>query len=118
MIDSLKPKWSKDVYEMDSAMIRELVWFLTKPITHIVNISFTQGQGSFPEYWKPTVVVPVFKSDDPHSVSNYRPISILPVMSKVIEKLVADQLISHLNSSQLLLCAQCSERYLYHATRL
>ena len=38
----------------------------------------------------------------PQLVSNYRPISILPVMSKVIEKIAADQLILHLNSSQLL----------------
>ena len=102
VIDSLKPKWSKDVYEMDSSMIKDLAPSLTKPITHIVNISFTQGQGSFPEYWKPAAVVPIFKGADPHSVSNYRPISILPVMSKVIEKLAADQLISHLNLSQLL----------------
>ena len=81
-------------------MIMDLGCLLIKPITHIVNISFSQG--IFPKHWKPAVVVPIFKSADPHSVSNYRPISILPVMSKVIEKLVAEQLISHLNSSQLL----------------
>ncbi len=102
VIDSLKPKRSKDVYEMDSTMIKDLACLLTKPITHIVNISFTQGQGSFPEYWKPAAVVPIFKGADPYSVSNYRPISILPIMSKIIEKLAVDQLICHLNLSQLL----------------
>lgn len=65
-------------------------------ISHWVRV-----KGASP-YWNPAVVIPIFKSDDPHSVSNYRPISSLPAMSKVIEKLVADQLILHLNSSQLL----------------
>lgn len=49
--------------------------------------------------WKPAVVVPVFKSGDPHSMSNYRPISILPTMSKIAEKLIAKQIINHLNTT-------------------
>lgn len=48
------------------------------------------------------MVVQIFKNDDSQLVSNYRQISILPVLSKVKEKLAADQLIHHLNSSQLL----------------
>ena len=48
---------------------------------------------------KPAVVVPLFKGGDPVMTSNYRPISILPMVSKVFEKLIAKQIINHLNNS-------------------
>ncbi len=49
--------------------------------------------------WKSSVIVPIFKSGDPHSASNYRPISILPIVSKVAEKLMAAQITNYLNNS-------------------
>ena len=102
IIESFKPKESKDIFEMDSAMVKDICLLLKKPTTHIANLSFSQEHGCFPDHWKPTVVVPIFKTGDPHSAANYRPISILPIMSKVLEKLAVEQLIYHLNSNQLL----------------
>jgi len=52
--------------------------------------------------FKYAIVTPVHKSGDTQVVSNYRPISILPAVSKVIERVVAEQLIAHLNSKSLL----------------
>jgi len=49
--------------------------------------------------WKTAVVIPVFKSGDPHPMSNYRPISILPSVSKIAVKLIAKQIINHLNTT-------------------
>ena len=65
---------------------------LTETITKIINSSFREGK--FPKDWKSAIVVPVHKSGDTTDVSNYRPISVLPVMSKISE-----QLTGHLNSS-------------------
>ena len=48
------------------------------------------------------IVTPIFKSGDRREVSNYRPVSILPATSKVIEKVVAEQLTAHLNNNNLL----------------
>ena len=56
----------------------------------------------FPSSLKTAIVTPVFKSGDHHETCNYRPISILPVTSKIIEKVVAEQLTSHLNKEGLL----------------
>ncbi len=53
----------------------------------------------FPCAWKTSVIVPIFKSGDPHSASNYIPISILPIVSKVAEKLMAAQITNYLNNS-------------------
>ena len=84
IIESFKPKESKDIFETDSAMVKDLCLLLKKPTTHIAYLSFSQEHGCFPDHWKPAVLVPIFKNGDPHSAANYRPISILPIMSKVI----------------------------------
>ena len=57
---------------------------LIKPLTHICNLSLTQG--IFPSQWKIANVIPLYKSDDPMLFNNYRPVSVLCVLSKVFEK--------------------------------
>ena len=57
---------------------------LIKPLTHICNLSLTQG--IFPSQLKIANVIPLFKSDDPMLFNNYRPVSVLCVLSKVFEK--------------------------------
>ena len=86
---------------MDAVMLKELSTTLTNPITKIINLSISQGM--FPSVWKSAVVVPIFKCGDPLSTCNYRPISILPTVSKVAEKVVAEQIICHLNTSSFAL---------------
>lgn len=59
---------------------------LVIPLHIIFNLSFQEGV--FPKIWKVAKVVPIFKGGDNQLVSNYRPISILPVLAKVLESLV------------------------------
>ncbi len=96
-ITSLKPSRAKDIYGMDVIMFKELSESLVNPITKIISLSVSQGM--FPCAWKTSVIVPIFKSGDPHSASNYIPISILPIVSKVAEKLMAAQITNYLNNS-------------------
>jgi hypothetical protein len=56
-----------------------------------------------PRVWKSAIITAIFKSGDSADVSNYRPISILHVVSKVAEKCIAEQLIAHLNNSHFTL---------------
>lgn len=65
------------------------------PLTHLTNLSIRECV--FP---KLAVVTALFKSGDPSLISNYRPISMLPVM--FLEKVVAEQLINYLESNNLL----------------
>ena len=66
----------------------------------IVNTSIVTG--NYPDPWKHPHVVPVFKSGDIENIGNYRPISLLPILSKVLEKIVAIQLMTFLESNRLL----------------
>ena len=69
-------------------------------LVYIVNKSITSG--SFPSLWKEAKVKPLFKSGDRDDINNYRPISILPTLSKLIEKWVDINFSLFLNNFNLL----------------
>lgn len=70
------------------------------PITNIVNCSLASG--IFPDTWKKSFVVPIPKKSAPTELSHYRPISVLPFLSKVIEVTVHRQLSTFLQKNTLL----------------
>ena len=76
------------------------VWFQSRaPVyTHIINMSLSQGK--VPASLKEAIVIPLLKkqSFDPDVLSNYRPVSNLPQLSKTLEKVVANQLMYHVNN--------------------
>ena len=59
-------------------------------------------RGIFPEVWKYANVVPVHKKNEKNVNANYRPISLLPIFGKILEKLMYDSLYSHLAKHELL----------------
>jgi len=67
---------------------------LSAPLSRLITDSFRLGQ--FPDNLKIARVAPVFKAGDSKFTSNYRPISLLPTLSKLIEKIVQKRLYSFL----------------------
>ena len=59
-------------------------------------------QGLYPERLKFSLIKPIYKSGDKSSPSNYRPISLLPVFSKIFEKVIHKRLFDHLNNNVIL----------------
>ena len=78
-------------------MIPDLIIF---PLCQIINLSFTSGK--FPDVLKIAKVVPIFKSGSPVDVNNYRPISLLSIFDKIIEKLMYKQLYEFLTNNNIL----------------
>ena len=70
------------------------------PITHLANLSFIQGV--FPQDLKNALVCPIYKAKDPMVFSNYRPISLLSIFSKILERLLYDRLLEFLNKHKIL----------------
>ena len=68
----------------------------SSPLTYVINKSFETDK--FPNLLKIAKIIPIFKSSDKTMVSNYRPISVLPVFAKVYEKIIANHLLEFLNS--------------------
>ena len=67
---------------------------------HIFNQAVTLS--SFPDEWKTARVVPLHKNGQRNLAGNYRPISVLPVISKIMEKILYDQLYNYLSNFNLL----------------
>ena len=80
--------------------IRDSASFITGPITHIVNLSIIQG--SVPDDLKSARVIPLYKKGDKTEVGNYRPVSVLSILSKVFERVIHDQLGSYLEDKNLI----------------
>ena len=73
---------------------------ISKPLAKIINLSIQQGK--YPNQFKIAKVTPIFKKGSKYDRNNYRPISILPVLSKIIEKHVSDSLKKFLEDNKLL----------------
>ena len=79
---------------VSSKILKHITPFLSPYLAHSFNLCLSQGL--FPSLMKQAIVVPIFKSGNPLSFTNYRPISLLPVLSKVLERVVYLQLLDFL----------------------
>ena len=84
---------------------------IKKPLGHIINISFSTG--IFPLELKIARVLPLYKSGEASHFSNYRPVSVLPAISKVFEKLLYQRLLSFVNTHNILYAFQFGFRALH-----
>ena len=73
---------------------------ITPALTHIINLSISQQ--TFPQSWKKAKVIPLHKKNEILYPKNYRPVSLLPVLSKVLERCIFAQMVKYLEESNLL----------------
>ena len=85
IIKSCKPNHSKDCDNINMYVLSKVTDQIVKPLVHIFNLSFSSG--IFPSEMKTAKVIPLFKSGNRSNFSNYRPISLLSQLSKILEKL-------------------------------
>lgn len=74
--------------------------FLIPPLTYICNLCFEFG--IFPNDLKKSIIIPIYKNGDRNSVNNFRPISILPSISKILERLMNNRLVRYLEQNKIL----------------
>ena len=86
--------------DMNSMSLKISSEILVKPLTNICNLSLTQG--IFPSQLKIANVIPLYKSDDPMLFNNYRPVSVLCVLSKVFEKIMYNRVSTFLEIFKIL----------------
>ena len=87
------------------AIIKRSINSISSPLTHIVNLSIIHS--IVPNELKIARVVPIFKSGDKALFSNYRPISVLPCLSKILERIIYNRIINYLNDFNVL----CDNQY-------
>ena len=78
-------------------MLKSTARSIAPSLTKLFNISICLSR--FPESWKTSAVVPIPKSSNHKDASNYRPISLLPVTSKILERHLHQQILQHQSHS-------------------
>ena len=100
IVKSFGNKTSVDCHGISMSLIKHIIVTLADPLTHICNLSFETGV--FPEKMKVAKVVPLFKSGEKNVFTNYRPVSLLPQFSKILEKLFNKRLEKFLTKNTIL----------------
>ena len=80
---------------ISARVIRECYEQLAVPVTIICRLSLEQG--TVPRSWKRANIIPIFKKGSKYDPANYRSVSLLPLFSKVLERVVYVSLFSHVN---------------------
>ena len=99
-LKSLKSHKATGLDNLPPGMLKDCACEVSKPLCHLLNLSLSKG--FVPTDWKMAKITPVFKSGSTTQTGNYRPISILSALSKILERAVQSQLIGYLEKNKLL----------------
>ena len=118
VISNLDARKSADSYGIPIKLVKLIKYAFVGPSTLIINESFTTGY--FPQILKYARVIPFFKASSPLEVTNYRPISLLPIFNKVIEKLMYVRVSNFLEPLKIIFNHQFgfSEKQIYNSCNL
>ena len=95
---------SSGMENISSFVIKETFTTLLTQITYLYNLSTKCSV--FPKAWKDALIIPIPKTGDLTNVKNFRPISLLPLPGKILEKLVNSQLTRHFEDNNIFSSAQ------------
>ncbi len=107
-INRLSSSPSSSIDHITAYMIKASKTGLLDVLEYLFNLSLSQRQ--FPSCWKISKVTPLLKSGNPSDVNNYRPISIIPTVGKILERIVHKQSSDYLKSYNILTDAQSGFR--------
>ena len=113
-IGKLKPKTSAGPDGISSKLLKIMLPIILEPITHLFNLSLKTGY--IPIELKTAKLIPIYKCEERDLFTNYRPISLLPSLSKILEKIVAKQMIGFLYKKQILYEHQYGFRRSFNTT--
>ena len=90
-------------------ILKMIAIFVKEPLTKLFNKSLNNGK--YPSVWKHAKITPIFKNKGtPSDIKSYRPISLLPSMSKIFEKIIFNRIYEHLTFNNLLTDKQSGYR--------
>ena len=98
--DQLKPNKSSGYDEIYPTVVKQAYNLIKTPLKYIFKLSINTGD--FPDKLKIARVTPIFKSGEETFLNNYRPISVLPCLSKILERIMYNRLCTFLTENNLL----------------
>ena len=85
---------------LSSRIIKDAFLAIPQIVTNLMNLSITQNK--FPTKWKSATIIPLFKGGDREDVNNMRPVSLLPLPGKILEKVVHSSISTYLETNKIL----------------
>ena len=86
IVEKSNNKKSKGFDDISNDLLKQIINEIAIPLEHVINLSIVNG--IVPDKMKIAKVIPIHKKGDPLDISNYRPISLLSSISKVLEKII------------------------------
>jgi len=80
-------------------MIKPIAEYIASPLTHIINMGITEQK--FQQQWKISKITPIPKVDDAETPDQYRPVPVLPILSKVYERLIVKQVCNYVQENNI-----------------
>ena len=105
IISSLKSKSSSGHDGVSSKLVKDFKYAFSIPLS-IIIINNSLAMGLVPDMAKLAKIIPIYKAKDKKNISNYRPISLLPFISKILEKVVHKNLYTFLEKNKVLYPSQ------------
>lgn len=90
IIRDLKNTNSSGFDDISTKIIKSCLPYIIFPLQHLINLSFKEGK--FPEVLKTSVIKPVYKKGNKNNMDNYRPIALLSIFSKMLEKCLVNRM--------------------------
>ena len=106
-INKINPNKANDIYKIKPAIIRDLADFLPPILAPLFNAPIDENE--YPDSLKYTKLIELYKTGDTTLPSNYRPISLLSIIAKLLDAIINDQLMNYLVVS-LSLCVRAYGR--------
>ena len=104
IIANSKNSFTQYFYEISMSYIKLISKFIAIPLTHIFNKCILDGY--FPNCLKISKIIVLYKSGKKYILGNYGPISFLPQISKILEKIIKSRLNAYINKNNVLNCNQ------------
>jgi hypothetical protein len=101
---NLKDKLTAGYDNIPKSLVKQYVQLIKGPLILIYNLSLRSGV--FPDEWKLVKVKPLYKKGDWYNIQKYRPISIIYVFAKLLERLMFNRLIPFLYENKIITEAQ------------
>lgn len=99
VLKSIKSTKTQDIYGFTSEILLSILNLIVIPLTQLINLSFKENV--FPSCFKMAKVVPIPKKGNLNELTNHRPVSVLPILSKVVEKIIKTQIYNFFERNNL-----------------
>ena len=101
IVGNMKSNTSAGIDSIDIKVVKHVIHLISEPLSLLFNECLSNG--IFPTQMKIARVTPIHKKGKRNDVNNYRPISILTIFSKILEKCIYNRLITFINKNNILI---------------